>query len=320
MPSEFEVIQVPTDAPDAQEPMGTKLKFWFDHPSLGRCLYKQGRENTGEDWAEKVASELAEMLVLPHARVELAVWTDASGAERRGIVSPSFVPPGGALVHGNEVLREILAGYPGRETSPTRLYRIPQHTIGAVGGILDQAQIAPPLDWPSSPVVGRGVDVFVGYLLLDAWIGNTDRHHENWAWIIVWHPDSSVTFHLAPTYDHASSLGRNETDDTRRRRLSTRDRGFSVAAYVDRATSAFYRTEQESRPLSTCAAFEEAAQRYPHAARFWLQRLADVGDEQPLAILRRLPLGMISEPAIEFACEMLKISRIRLLQMGGLLP
>ena len=47
------------------ETMGTKSKFWFKHPELGRCLYKQIRPNTGEDWAEKIASELSELLGLP---------------------------------------------------------------------------------------------------------------------------------------------------------------------------------------------------------------------------------------------------------------
>ena len=31
------------------ETMGTKSKFWFDHPELGHCFYKHIRPNKGED-------------------------------------------------------------------------------------------------------------------------------------------------------------------------------------------------------------------------------------------------------------------------------
>ena len=44
------------------ETMGTKSKFWFKHPELGRCLYKRIRPDTGEDWSEKVAEKLCELL------------------------------------------------------------------------------------------------------------------------------------------------------------------------------------------------------------------------------------------------------------------
>ncbi len=52
----FPVILVSQEAYElsSQETMGSKYKFWFEHEELGICLYKQARENLGEDWAEKV--------------------------------------------------------------------------------------------------------------------------------------------------------------------------------------------------------------------------------------------------------------------------
>ncbi len=95
----FPIITVPTDAAEATEAMGTKFKFWFHDPEFGYCLYKQARNNTGEDWAEKIASELCELLGLPHAKYELATWDGNCGT-----VSPSFVPVRGSLILGNEIL------------------------------------------------------------------------------------------------------------------------------------------------------------------------------------------------------------------------
>jgi len=98
-----DVIQFPVtfvteshDEISSKEMMGSKYKFWFHHEQLGRCLYKQTRANLGEDWSEKVASELAELLGLPHATYHLAETWEGN----RGLVSPYFLPTGKMLVHG----------------------------------------------------------------------------------------------------------------------------------------------------------------------------------------------------------------------------
>jgi hypothetical protein len=56
--NKFTVIQVPSDAARVSEVMGTKRKFWFQDNELGSCLFKFSRQNTGEDWAEKIAAQL----------------------------------------------------------------------------------------------------------------------------------------------------------------------------------------------------------------------------------------------------------------------
>ena len=45
-------------------------------------------------------------------------------------------------------------------------------------------------------------DVFVGFILLDAWFANQDRHHENWGAL------RDDVLRLAPTFDHGASLAR----------------------------------------------------------------------------------------------------------------
>jgi hypothetical protein len=63
------------------------------------------------------------------------------------------------------------------------------------------------------------MDVFVGYVMLDALIAKQDRHHENWAAIRERERTS-----LAPMFDHGSTLVRNEPDTKRKRRLETNGR------------------------------------------------------------------------------------------------
>ena len=89
----FPVVTVPDQAADRTEPLGTKQKFWFRDNQSRRCLFKEGRPNSGDDWSEKVASELCELIGLPHVHYELALWKG-----RRGVVRRTFVPPDGRLV------------------------------------------------------------------------------------------------------------------------------------------------------------------------------------------------------------------------------
>lgn len=309
----FHVIEVSANAPHAPEAMGTKPKFWFHDPELGPSLYKQSRLGTGEDWAEKIAAELAGLLGLPHAQIELATWHGL-----RGTVSPSFVPAGGTLMHGNEMLLRLVPGYP---TSKS-FYRVSQHTLDRVLGTVRRVQAVPPLDWRAPPSVRDSIDVFIGYLLLDAWISNTDRHHENWAWVFhkVGGPPTMFECHLAPTYDHASSLGRNEPIDRKQDRLTTRDKGFSVEAYVEKAASALYATESDRKPLTPLEAYQRAAAQYPQAARFWLDRLADIADTDTKRLFERVPPDRMSLVDIEFAERMLDISGQKLLRLREDVP
>ena len=99
--SMYEIFSIPADAAEAPEQMGTKRKFWFRHPDLGMCLFKLARPDTGEDWSEKVACEVAGLLGLPHARYEMAEWKGAPGS-----LSVSMLAEGEALIHGNELIAE----------------------------------------------------------------------------------------------------------------------------------------------------------------------------------------------------------------------
>jgi hypothetical protein len=74
----YPVVIVPDEAGDILEQLGTKPKFWFSDEGSNRYLFKlnrsEGEDATGEDWSEKVVSELCEFLGLPHAHYEFAMW------------------------------------------------------------------------------------------------------------------------------------------------------------------------------------------------------------------------------------------------------
>ncbi len=289
----FPIVQVRPGEAFRDESMGTKRKFWCRHADGTHWLFKFAREGTGEHWAEKVAAHVGLALGVPVAQVELA---ECEG--RAGSLSLSFVQSM-PLVHGNEVLQEIDETYP-----TTRIRGVRQHSVPSVLAALESTE--PPF---VADGLASGADWFVGYLLLDAVILNSDRHHENWG---VLQLDDGKR-RLAPSYDHASGLGHELTDDIRTGRLHTSDTRYSVAHYVARAGSGLFGDSSAKKPLHPVDAFVRAAELRPRAGANWLARLGEVGDDHWTRLLDQVPSAAISEPARRFALEILRLATQRLL-------
>lgn len=285
----FPIYEIADDAAQSEEAMGTKFKFWLWHPDLGDCLFKMARPGTGEDWSEKIAAELCRFLSLPHASYELATWQDTSGQRFPGTLSPSFLPPDTALLHGNDILAGLTSTYPRAQS-----YRVSEHTLTSVFSALSSPGLRLPIGWTAPSGISSAMGVFIGYLLLDAWIGNGDRHHENWGFVIQL-PEGVP--HLAPTYDHASCLGR-ELQDAKR---STRLQQKTIGQYARKSRSAFYRQESDLKAVLTLDAFATEARRYPQSALIWLNQLENITSEVVQGMLSRIPAGRISPAALEFA-------------------
>jgi hypothetical protein len=297
----YPIIPVPSNAPEISEALGTKPKFWYSDADNRLTLYKEGRPGSGEHWAEKICCGICSALELPHADYELAEWRG-----RKGVVSPTFVPDGGRLVFGNELLAKMIPDY-----AHTRRFRARQHTVRLVMAVTGMRAVQYPLGYHAPAGFRSASDVFAGYLLLDALVANQDRHHENWGIIIAQNQEVM----LSPTFDHASSLGRNEGDEERLRRLNTRDKGSSLAHYAGRASSAFYPLPSSTKPLTTLEAFAEAARISPHAARYWRDRLAAISMHEIESIVEQVPTVEMSGPARRFAVRLMEINRDRILTL-----
>ena len=268
------------------EMMGTKPKCWLRTPEEGKWLFKRkSRPASDDDWSEKIAAELADLLGLPHAVVELATRNG-----ERGIITRDLVGDQGAeeLIPGNSLLVEADPGYPFQEC-----YRFAQHTVKRIFTALRRQSVGCPA-WPGldSPIA-TACDLFTGYLLFDAWIGNTDRHHENWA-ISRRRDERGEQLILSPSYDHASSLGHNLRDKERHNRCTTNDRGYHIVAFAAKARSAIHRDEEEGKPVSTTEAFQIAAGECGTAGTYWLGRLSRLTDASATDIVNRIPSTIMS--------------------------
>jgi hypothetical protein len=270
------------------EQLGTKEKFWIEHDGA-LCLLKFGRQGTGEDWAEKIACELCTLLDIPHAHYDLATCRG-----RSAVLSPSIVETDGRLILGNELVNRVSRDYDG-----ALAYQQTEHTVSRVLAALSLfTRVAYRETW----------DQFLGYLLLDAWIGNTDRHHENWGLVVT--KDRRVN--LAPTFDHASSLGRELTDARRLRILDIKDRRQSITDYTAKARSALYAEASDGKPLSPIDAFALAARARRTAGHQWLDRLEAIDDAAVVDVVSRVPPELMSCIAKDFCLALLSANKAAL--------
>ena len=300
----YQVTYLEQSGAGLPEQLGTKEKFWVKIAGED-WLLKFGRPGTGENWAEKAACELARVLGIPCARYELACIDG-----QQCVVSRSIVPEGGWLVLGNELLARFSKDY-----DATLRYSQRRHTVSLVMSFIGKLGADPPSDWHYPEVDARGV--FLGYLLLDALIGNTDRHHENWGILVR----SSADIRVAPTFDHASSLGRELNDEKRKARLKTSDKRYAVHGYVRNARSGFYGSVPGRKAISCVDAFFVGAKVTENAAPFWRSRLESMQRSDVEKVFAAFPDGWVSDLASTFAIACIEENRSQILdRLGTILP
>lgn len=288
------------------EYLGTKRKFWFTTDGQ-RFLFKAEERGTGEDWAEKVVCELSRLLGIPHVEYELAHEYEGSTSIQPGVVCPTFVPRPQVLVLGNQLLVIQDSAYPAEEV---RKYGVREYTVEAVADIVSLLK-RPAEEWMQATPSGitTSLGVFTGYVMLDAWVANQDRHHQNWG--AIWQvPD----IRLAPTFDHGASLARNLTDEERKERLHTRDRNRTVEQFCSRARSGFYTATEKEKTVLAIDVFRRFAERDPAAARIWLGKLAKIDQIAVDAILAEIPPQRMSPVTREFTLKLLMTNQRRLLE------
>jgi hypothetical protein len=304
----FQIIHVDRSAAEAMEWLGTKRKFWFSRNDA-RWLLKAEERGTGEDWAEKIACELAARLGIPHVNYELAEEYDGKTYLHPGVICPDFAGKPPNLILGNQLLWDRDPSYPKENIQK---YKVKAHTVDTVAACISQLN-SPAEDWIGNLPKGinTALEIFAGYVMLDAWIANQDRHHENWGAVRI--PDQP-SLRLAPSFDHGASLARNLTDEERKDRLRSKDIKRQIAHFSQRARSSFYRGPADARPLSTLEAFEEFARYTSDAARIWLDTLAGVTEKEIWAIVDEVPSERMSPITKEFTTQLILINHNRLLK------
>lgn len=294
-PRAFDVWDISDWVIMSQEARGLDPKDWVvRREEVGRpgqahwWLFKpvkQASYRRFDDWAEKLSAELARLLDLPSARVELA----RTGAEE-GIISANVTPDGWTMESGDTMLSEF-DGYLSCAADDRPRNRI-GHNLTNIETVLAGCLGSPGTacaDWAAA-------EVFAGFLVFDAWVANTDRHAINWG-VLTCEEDGRQA--LAASFDHGSALA-----------SGTQDARLSGTTADDFALRGFASRFENGARLPLVDLARESVQRTGGRAGQWLERLASVDAGTIEGLLGGIPA--MSEVRRRFLTSLLLINQGRL--------
>lgn len=277
------------------EHQGTKQKFWFGENQ--DQLFKIGKHR-GENWAEIVAYHLARLLDIPCAEYTLGVFQPKTGDKVNGVISKSFInkKQGDRLINANELLAKLVENYDPSKTYKQRNYTFLSSTalIRLISNRLKSKKYSP-------------IQQFIGYLVFDIWIGNQDRHHENWGFVAT-----TTKFYLAPSFDHASSMGCRVGENEKKERLKTKDVGYNVEAFARKAKTAMY---NDGKILKTYALAELCYKSYPKECCFWVNKISKISEKNIKQCFDHIPPDWMSNFDKQFTVKLLQANKKELGQL-----
>lgn len=177
------------------------------------------------------------------------------------------------------------------------------HTLSNIWQALDSV-------YESAEIVRTAKIRIAEYVVLDALIGNTDRHHENWG-LLRKRVGDRWRSHVAPSFDHASSLGR-ELRDERRDMLLAENR---ISDYAQRGRGAIYWSEDGRHGLNPQELLRRATLHYPDLFRPALMKLERLDENSISNLVNRVPSDWMTSSAREFAIALMCYNRKRLQEL-----
>tara|TARA_R110000868_G_scaffold199758_2_gene446671 strand:+ start:211231 stop:212163 length:933 start_codon:yes stop_codon:yes gene_type:complete len=210
--SQWDLVRVETRGASAKVwirepggPSGVPESDWLFKPVT---VHRNGTTQVG-DWTEVVASRISAAVSVPSAEAQLAVRGGTQGVILRNVRPNGFDMVTGRLAMLDEIHVET------RDSRRQQTASI-GHSLDNVRRTLER--YGPPPSAQSWSTC-EAFDVFGGYLLLDALIGNGDRHEQNWSVLRAQSSSNAGADALAPAYDMEASLGFQLADEARLARL-----------------------------------------------------------------------------------------------------
>lgn len=208
----WEAVRVETRGASAKtwirEPGGSSSRFdsdWLFKPAVEQA---NGVRQIG-DWTECAGSELARALGIPSAESRLAVRAGTDGVIVRNVRVSGYDMVTGRLA----MLHEI--GVATRDSARDKTASL-GHSVANILRTL--SGYGPPPGWDEWSDASAA-EVMVSYFVLDALIGNGDRHEQNWSVLRAQSSLDGLPDSLAPSYDLEASLGFQLSDHQRVARL-----------------------------------------------------------------------------------------------------
>jgi len=168
------------------------------------------RKYPHEFWSEILACQLGAEMGVPVPRTHLGIFEGAPGSLAETILASDE-----ELVEAADIMAELDPEY-------ERMGRGERQTVELAKKAIDSF---------CGTTGGAALEAFHRMLVFDAWIGNQDRHHENWGFV----QGADGNRRLSDIFDNGSSLLRElPSDDALRSKVGT---AALQEAYVERASS-----------------------------------------------------------------------------------
>lgn len=166
----------------SSEGSGRSEKIWLQNPDTGQTgLFKFKKDiGTTDHVSECIAYEIAQLLDLPCARFELGMYHGREGSMSYNIIEK----PDQILVEGVYFIALLYPGYNSEQFIDSDTKH--RYSIEMVKKSVER--FVP-------------IESFLKMLMFDYFIGNSDRHQNNWAILI-----EKNKMRWSPLYDNSSSL------------------------------------------------------------------------------------------------------------------
>ncbi|HBJ1646730.1 HipA domain-containing protein [Clostridium sp. ZBS20] len=169
---------------------GTSKQEWIVNENNGKIgLFKDRKsDKTTDNFSEKIASHIANIIDLPCADIDLAIRNN-----RVGMVSYKINSESENIIEGIQFISNLYPNYNrdkliDEDTGEKYSLEIILNSIRGLNLERDLFKI----------------------FIFDFLIGNTDRHHSNWAILMN---NETKNYSICPVYDNASSLCSYVSDD-----------------------------------------------------------------------------------------------------------
>ena len=118
---------------------------------------------------------------------------------------------------------------------------------------------------------------------------------------------------FAPTYDHAAGLGSKVSKEEAQKRLTTKDKNYTIKKFVTKAKSPFY--SEDAKQLKTIEVVKILVKKYPKSTCYWIDKIASLEKEKFKEILEAVPDIFMDEVQKSFVLELLNENKKRLVDM-----